>query len=76
MGNRRRGSGGGCIGEGLVPLISIPGPLSFSGEVQPAHRTEGEGTSSEELGALAGFPHLGKLGSGLGFLGPVSYPVC
>lgn len=78
VGNRRRETeaGGGCIGGDLVPLISIPEPLSVSGEVQPAHGTEWEGTSSEELGALAGFPHLGKLGWGLGCLGPVSYPAC
>lgn len=45
-----------------MPLISIPEPLSVSGEVQPAHRTEWEGTFSEELGPLVGFPHPRKLG--------------
>lgn len=77
VGNRRRGTeaGGGYIDGDLVPLIPIPEPLLVSGEDQPAHRTAWKGTS-EELGALAGFPHLGKVGWGLGCLGPVSYPAC
>lgn len=75
-GSGKQEAGEGGIGGGLVPLLSVPEPLSVSGEVQPAHGTEWEGTSSEELGALAGFPHLGKLGWGLGCLGPGSYPAC